>query len=738
MLPALSRRLALLPIVSFTWLACQSPAPPPPAPAPPLPAAAPAPPPPAPTVPFRRAEDGTPLPPVAKVVPTTRQVLGRTLWDDYGWLRERDNPEVVSYLEQENLYTEAVMEPTRELRERLYQELLARTQETDLTVPFLKGGFYYYTRTEAGKQYPIYCRKRGSLEAPEEVLLDVNALAEGREYFALGSFEVSPDGRLLAYSFDDTGSERLTIRVKDLTSGDLLPDEITGVGYGVAWASDNRTLFYVISNEAWRPYRLFRHTLGGRPGADTLLFEEADAAFEIFVARSKDGRYVYLVSQSSTSSEWHVLPADQPTESFRVFAARRPGVEYSLEHHGQSFYVRTNEGAKDFRLLRAAEADTAPEHWQEVIPGREGVAFEGFDVFARHLALYERRGGLSRIRVLDLAAGAEHEVDFPEPVFTVWPGANEEFDTSLLRFRYTSLVTPGSIFDYDLAARTRTLKKQEEVRGGYDPTLYVSERLSARAPDGTEIPISIVYRKDRPRNGAGPCLLAGYGAYGAPSDPTFSTNRLSLLDRGFVYAIAHVRGGGEMGERWHEGGKLLTKKNTFTDFVAAADALVRGGYTSKEKLAISGGSAGGLLIGAVVNLRPDLFRAAIAKVPFVDVMNTMLDPTLPLVVPEFEEWGNPAEAEYFDAMRAYSPYDNVAPVEYPHLLVTAGFNDPRVMYWEPAKWVAKLRATKKGDRQLLLKTNLGAGHGGLSGRYSALSELAFEYAFIFQALGVPG
>ncbi len=739
-----SRRLPLLLVVCLSLsLACQSPAPPAPAaPVAPVPAAAlPAPPPPAPTVPFRRAADGTPLPPIAKVVPTSRQVLGRTLWDDYGWLRERENPEVTHYLEQENLYTEAVMEPTRALEEQLYQELVGRIQETDLSVPYRKGGFYYYDRHEEGGEYPILCRRRvtraGEPQAPEEVMLDVNALAQGLEYFSLGSSEVSPDGRLLAYAFDDDGSEYLTVRVKDLATGELLADEISGAAYGLAWANDNRTLFYVTHDEAHRPYRLFRHPLGGRPGDDVLLYEETDAAFEIYVTRSKDGRVIFLGGMSNTTSEWRFLPADQPTARLQLFAARRPGVEYWLEHHGQSFFVRTNDGAKNFRLLAVPEADLDPARWQEVIPAREDLALTGFEVFAHHLAVFVRRGGFAGILVRDLASGAEHEVDFPEPVYTVWPGANEHFETSALRFRYTSMVTPGTVFDYDMAARTRELRKQETVRGGYDPAAYLTERLSARAGDGTEIPISVVYRKDRPRDGSGPCLLTGYGAYGAPTDPVFNPNRLSLLDRGFCFAIAHVRGGGETGETWHDSGKLLAKKNTFTDFVAAAERLVRAGYSTPERLTISGGSAGGLLVGAVVNLRPDLFRAAIARVPFVDVMNTMLDPTLPLVVPEYEEWGNPNEPAFFDAMRAYSPYDNVAPVEYPHLLVTAGFNDPRVSYWEPAKWVAKLRATRKGDRMLLLKTHLGAGHAGASGRYGSLSELAMEYAFLLWAVGAP-
>ena len=709
-------------------------------PAPPLPPAPPveAAPAPRPEPRLERAADGTPLPPLARAERTSTEAAGRTIADDYRWLRERENPEVIAYLESENLYTEAVMAHTEELRERLFAEIKGRIKETDLSVPYELDGYFYYSRTEEGQQYPFYCRKQGSLEAPEEVMLDANALAQGHDYFQIGVLEVSPDTHLLAYAYDTDGSERYTLRVKNLRSGELLPDEIPEVSYGLEWGNDNRTFFYTARDAAARPYKVFRHVLGTDPASDPLVYHEPDEAFFVGMGKTKDRRYLLIYLGSSTTSEVRLLEADDPAGSFRLFAARRPGIEYYVEHHGEHFFLRTNDGAKTFRLARTPEGATSPENWQDVIAGRDDVTLGNFDVFARHLVVFERRDGLRQIRVRDLGAGEDHWVDFPEAAYAVFAGANPRFDTAVLRFQYTSMVTPMSVFDYRMDERTRQLLKQTEVLGGYEPGRYATERVMARAADGVEVPISLVYRRGLAKEGANPCLLMGYGAYGASIDPTFSSSRLSLLDRGFVYAIAHIRGGGEMGERWHDEGKLLTKRNTFTDFIAAAEHLIARGYTSRERLAIQGGSAGGLLIGAVLNLRPDLFAAALAQVPFVDVINTMLDPSVPLVVIEYEEWGNPNEPEAFDYMLSYSPYDNVRAADYPHLLITAGLNDPRVAYWEPAKWTARLRATKTGSRRLLLKTNMGAGHGGASGRYDALRETAFHYAFLLDVLGVGG
>jgi len=684
---------------------------------------------------------GNPIPPVARKVPTTTTAAGRTLHDDYGWLENRDDPQVIAYLEAENHYTEGMTAHTKDLEKELYEEMVGRLQETDLSVPYRRGGHYYYSREEEGRQYSIYCRKAGSLDGPEEVILDQNTEAEGHDFFRLGALEVSPDGRLLAWSFDTDGSERFTVRIKNLETGELYPDRIEEASWGLTWGNDNRTLFYRTLDETARPYRLWRHTLGADVAQDELLYQEDDGAFFVNLGKSRSQRYLLMSVDSATTSEVRVLAADTPDGSFRTLIPRQHGVEVEVVHQGGYFYIRTNEGARNFKLVRAPIGDPSREHWEEVLPERADITLNGVEAFARHLVLLERRDGLLRVRVRSLdeagevAAGTDHEVDFPEPVYTVRLAENLEYDTDLLRLSYTSLVTPLSIFDYDMGEHTRTLLKQTEVRGGYNPGEYTSERIRARAPDGTEIPLSLVYRRGLALDGSNPCMLYGYGSYGISMEPRFSTQLLSLLDRGFVYAIAHVRGGGEMGEAWHDAGKLMHKNNTFTDFIAAAEHLIRSGYTSPRRLAIRGGSAGGLLVGAAVNLRPDLFAAAVAHVPFVDVMNTMLDPDLPLTVTEYEEWGNPNEPEAFDVMRAYSPYDNVRAQAYPRMLITGGLNDPRVSYWEPAKWAAKLRAMKTDDHPLLLKIHMGAGHGGTSGRYRALEETAFEFAFLIDVLG---
>lgn len=677
-----------------------------------------------------------PAPPVAPVKPHVDARHGDIRPDEYRWLRERDNPEVLAYLTAENEYTRQVMQHTEPLQEQLYQELVGRIQETDLSVPERMDTWLYYTRIEAGRQYPLFCRKLEREDAPEEVLLDLNHLAEGQPYFRLGVSEPSPDHRWLAYSADFSGAEEFVLYIKNLETGELLPERIPNTSRGLAWASDNQTLFYTVLDAAKRPCAVWRHRLGDDPAKDVLVYAEPDESFFVDVELSRSGEWIELELASHTTSEVRVLPAAEPEGTFRVVQPREHGIEYTLAHRGDRFYIVTNDGAENFRLVEAPVADPRKENWRDLLPHRPTVKLDGVDAFERHLVVYERENGLRHIRVMDLETGEQHTVEFPESVYTIHRSGNPEFHTSTLRFVYTSLVTPSMVVDYDMNDRTRVVRKQTVVRGGYDPTRYRTERVSARALDGTAVPISLVWREPLELNGERPLLLIGYGAYGVSYDPSFSTHYLSLLDRGFVVAIAHIRGGEEMGRRWYEDGRLLKKRNSFTDFIAAAEHLVAAGYTRPERLVINGGSAGGLLMGAVTNMRPDLFHAVVAEVPFLDVMNTMLDPTLPLTVIEYEEWGNPNEPEYYHYMRSYSPYDNITEKDYPHMLLTGGLNDPRVAYWEPAKWTARLRARKTDSNRLLLKTNMGAGHGGASGRYDYLREVAFKYAFMLDTLGL--
>jgi oligopeptidase B len=673
-------------------------------------------------------------PPAARVEPTVTTVHGESRIDEYAWLRNREDPEVLAYLEAENRHTESVMRGTEELQERLYREMRGRIKETDLSVPERRDGWLYFSRTEEGAQYPILCRRRDEPGAPEEVLLDQNEISAGHAYFRLGGFEPSPDGRLLAYSVDTTGSESFTLVLKDLETGELLPDTAGHTSPSLAWANDSRTLYYVVLDESRRPCRLYRHTVGAAAGTDRLVHFEADESFFLDVTETRSRRYIVLDLGSHSTSEVRVADADDPDAEFRVVEPRRAGIEYSVSHHGGRFYIVTNDEAPNFRVVSAPVETPGREHWTPVLPYRPAVKVDSADAFRGYLAVWEREAGLRQVRILDLAGHGEHTIAFPEPVYTVWQHANPEFDTAVLRFSYTSLVTPASVIDYDMAARTWTVRKQTEVLGGYDPTQYRTERVFATAPDGIRVPVSLVYRLPLERDGARPLLLNGYGAYGVSYDPSFSSASLSLLDRGFVVAIAHVRGGEEMGRGWYEDGKLLHKRNSFSDFIAAAEHLVAEGYTRPDRLAIAGGSAGGLLMGAVTNLRPELFRAVLAEVPFVDVVSTMLDASLPLTVIEYDEWGNPNEREYYEYIRSYSPYDNVESKDYPHMLVTAGLNDPRVAYWEPAKWTARLRARKTDRNRLLLRTNMGAGHGGASGRYDHLRETAFKYAFLVDSV----
>jgi len=675
-------------------------------------------------------------PPIAEKIPKVDTSFGDIRIDNYFWLRDKNNPEVIKYLQAENKYTETVMKPTEKLQEKLYKEMLSRIKETDLSVPEKIDDYYYYTREEKGKQYKIYCRKKSSLDAKEEILLDANELARGHNYLDVGVYKVSPDHQLLAYSIDTTGAEDFTLYFKDLNTGKVLTDVIQNTSYSAEWANDNKTVYYNTLDEAKRPYKLYRHTLDTDPKNDALVYHEKDEAFNLDLKKSKSKAYLFMVLESETTSEDWYLDASHPDGDFKIIQPRQHEMEYSVEQHGDKFYILTNDNAKNFKLIEAPIDNPSKENWKEVIPPADSVKLDNIEVFKNHLVVYERERGLKKIRITNLTDNQVHYVDFPEPVYTFWPERNPDFNTNLLRFDYTSLITPRSVFDYDMDKRTRELKKQDEVLGGYNPSLYQSERVFVKASDGTLVPISLVYKKGMARNGKNPLFLYGYGAYGISSESYFSSNRLSLLDRGFIYAIAQVRGGGEMGRYWYEQGKLLNKKNTFTDFIACAEHLIAEKYTSKDDLVINGGSAGGLLMGAVTNMRPDLFKAVIADVPFVDLINTMLDPSLPLTVIEYEEWGNPQEKEYYEYMRPYSPYDNIQAKAYPNILITTSLNDPRVSYWEPSKWTAKLRALKTDDNLLLLKINMGAGHGGSSGRYDYLKDIALEYAFIFKVLGI--
>lgn len=678
--------------------------------------------------------NGRPQPPVAPAIAHKITQHNQTRIDNYFWMREKTNPAVIEYIEAENAYVEQVMAHTQTLQEQLYAEMRGRIKETDAQVPERRGAYFYYIRHQAGREYPLYCRKHGTLDAEEEVLLDQNALAEGQDYCRIGAYKVSPDHQLLAFSVDYAGDEIYTLLVKNLETGEILPDRVSGTYYGVEWANDNRTIFYTVLDEAKRPFKLFRHIAGTDAAHDALVYHEADEAFFLDIQRTRSGAYLLLEISSTDTSEVRILPADQANDMFAVIQPRELKIEYKVEHHGDRFLIVTNHEAQNFKLVQTPLDRTTRPHWQELIPHRDDVLLDDVDAFRDHIVLHERQGGLQRLRIANPECSTFAAVAFPEPVYALKEMANLEFETNVVRFGYSSLVTPNSVVDYDMQAQTWELRKQDEIPSGYDPALYVSERLTARAADGVEVPISLVYRKGLKRNGRNPTLLYGYGSYGIVIEPSFASKRLSLLDRGFVCAIAHIRGGADMGRAWYDNGKLLHKKNTFTDFIACAEHLIAEGYTSPDKLAINGRSAGGLLMGAVTNMRPDLFRAVIAGVPFVDVINTMSDPTLPLTVIEYDQWGNPADPTFFEYMLSYSPYDNVEAKHYPHMLITSGLNDPRVLYWEPTKWAAKLRATTTDSNMVLLKTNMQFGHFGASGRFDHLKEDALEYAFLIEAL----
>ena len=687
--------------------------------------------------------DAPDSPPTLRQVPHERTFHGDTVTDEYAWLINKDDPSTIAYLEAENAWTEKATAHLAGLRDTVFHEIKGRTQETDLSVPSRKGRYWYYTRTLEGKQYGIQCRvpvTPGESGPPmsedrpgEEVLLDGNALAEGRSFFALGTFDVSPDGNRLAYSTDFDGDERFTLKVKDLRTGEVLADEVTDTHYGSAWSADGSTLFYITVDDSWRPFRVWRHTVG-LPGEDVVVFEEPDERFWVGVELSRSEKFIVIEAQSKITSEVRVIPSDTPAAEPRVVAARRHGVEYSVEHHGHRFLILHNREAEDFALAYTS-ADNLGE-WVDLIPHTPGTRLESVDAFARHIVISQRRDGLTGLRVMGDGSTDFYDMAFPEPLYNVGLAGNPEYDTTSVRISYTSMLTPDSVYDVDLVTRAMTLRKQKPVLGGYRPEDYEQFREWATADDGTRVPISIVARKGIPRDGSAPALLYGYGSYEYSIDPYFSIARLSLLDRGVVFAIAHVRGGGEMGRRWYEDGKMLAKKNTFTDFVAAADTLVRHGWTRPARLVARGGSAGGLLMGAVANLAPEEFAGIVAEVPFVDPLNSILDPSLPLTVTEWEEWGNPIESpDVYAYMKSYSPYENVGKLRYPRILAMTSVNDTRVLYHEPAKWIARLRTTAP-DGDYLLKTEMGAGHSGPSGRYDAWKEEAFVVAWILDVLGL--
>ena len=668
-------------------------------------------------------------PPIAKRVPVVTTLHGDTREDPYSWMRDRADPDTVAYLEAENKYADALTSHLEPLRKRIFDEMVSHIKETDVSALTKRGDYYYYARTEQGLQYPISCRKRG-VDGPEEVLLNPNELAKGLEYFALGNAVVSPDQRLLAYSSDAAGDETYTVHVKDLATGGLLEERIPNTYYGLEWAADNRTFFYTVLNDQKRPFQLWRHQLGAVN--DVLLYEEKDERFEMTLEKTSSRAFILLDISSQTTSEQRFLDVAEPLGEFRMLLPRRQDIEFSTTHHGDWFYLTINDTARNFRLVRTLVGEAT---FEELIAPRDGITLEGSTAYARHMVVTERNQGLIGFVVENLSSGFKHSVSFPEAVYMAQEVSPAEFETPVLRYTYESLVTPPSVVDYEMDTRVSNVVKVQEVPG-YDASLYESGRIWATADDGVRVPISWVAKKGVPRDGSAPGFLYGYGSYGISSDPSFSTTRLSLLSRGFVYAIAHIRGGGDMGKPWHESAKMLTKRLTFTDFIACAEHLIAEGFTSAGRLAIRGGSAGGMLMGAVVNMRPDLFRAVLALVPFVDCLNTMLDPTLPLTVGEYEEWGNPEDVRYYECIKSYAPYENVAAAgAYPWMLLRGGLNDPRVSYWEPAKWLARMRGVRTDASPVMLKTDLGAGHGGASGRYDKLRQNAFDFAFVVEAVG---
>ncbi len=675
-------------------------------------------------------------PPVAKPIPKEMKAFGDTRQDPYFYMRYREDPAVIDYVKAENAYTAEVMKPMEPLADKVYKEIIGRIKQTDMSVPSRFEGYYYYSRTEEGKQYSINARKKGSLEAAEEVMLDQNEMAKGLKFFSLGGTSVSPDQKLLAYSTDVTGYREYTLRVRDLTSGKDLPDTVEKIGNTV-WAEDGKTIFYSKQQpKTKRSYQIWRHALGTAASEDKLVYQEDDERFNIGVGKTLSKKYLVISISSGLTSEYRYLDSKSPEGSFKTLIPRKEGISYSMSHHSDQFYIRINDKGRDFRVVTAPVADPSEKNWKEVIAAQKGLYVQGMTLLANHAVYLLRLNGLHTLRVVDLAKNESHDIKFDEQAYTLNFGGNAEFDTNLLRFSYSSMVTPASTYDYDMVARTKTLLKQQEVLGGYDPANYVVERLMATSQDGTKVPVTVAYRKGFKKDGQAPMLLYGYGSYAIPMDPGFSATRLSLMDRGFAYAIAHIRGGTDMGYSWYEDGKMLKKKNSFRDFIASAEMLVAQKFTNPKKLTIEGASAGGLLVGVVANSRPDLFQAVIAGVPFVDVVSSLQDKTIPLSTTDADEFGDPEKQEFYEYMKSYSPYDNVVPAKYPNMYIFSSMNDSQVPYWEPVKWTAKLRVNQKGENKILLDMNMDAGHGGASGRYDRIKELAKSYAFAIYSVGI--
>jgi oligopeptidase B len=676
-------------------------------------------------------------PPDAEKKPKELSIHGHTRVDNYYWMNDRDNPEVIEYLKAENKYTEAALEPTEKLQKKLFKEMKGRIKENDQSVPYFKNGYYYYTRYKKGKEYPIYCRKKGSLDAKEKIMLNVNKMAEGKDFCHVTGLSVSPDNKLLAFGVDTIGRRKYTIQIKNLENGEIYKDQIPLTTGSAVWANDNKTIFYTKKDpETLRSYKVYKYKTGEEQSQEELVFHESDPTFSTYVNKTKSGAYLIIASHSTMADEYRFLDASSPDGDFSVIQPRERGLEYSVAHHKDHFYIRTNWKAENFRLMKTPVEKGGKRYWKEVIPHRDAVFIEGIEVFKDYLAVEERNKGLTQIAIRNWENEKVHYIDFEEEVYAAGISVNPEFDSELLRYSYSSMSTPRTTYDYNMKSHEKELKKREEVKGKFDPDDYEVKRLWASADDGNKIPMSLVYRKDIEMDGNNPALLYGYGSYGATIEPRFSTTRLSLLDRGFVFAIAHIRGSQYLGREWYEEGKLLNKRNTFTDFNDCAEHLIKKNFTNQGHLYAMGGSAGGLLIGAVVNMQPELYNGTVAAVPFVDVVTTMLDESIPLTTSEFDEWGNPKKEKYYEYMLSYSPYDNVRVQEYPNMLVTTGLHDSQVQYWEPAKWVAKLRDKKNGDNILLLHTNMEAGHGGASGRYQALKETAREYAFLLFLEGI--
>ena len=675
-------------------------------------------------------------PPVAKAIPKELKAFGETRQDPYFYMRYREDPVVMDYIKAENAYTADVMKPMEPLADKVYQEILSRIKQTDMSLPSRFEGYFYYSKTEEGKQYSVSARKKGSLDAAEEVLFDQNEMAKGQKFFSMGGMSLSPDQKLAAYSTDITGYREYTMRIRDLTTGKDLPDVVEKIA-GTVWAEDGKTLFYGKQQpKTKRSYQIWKHVMGTAASEDKLVYEEKDERFNIGVGKTLSKKFLVISISSGLTSEYRYLDAKTPDGEFRPLIPRKEGISYSMNHHSDHFYIRINDKGRDFRVVKAPVADPAEKNWQEVIPAQKGLYVQAMTLLKRHAVYLLRVNGLHTLRVVDLAKNESHDIQFEEQAYSLSFGGNAEFDTDVLRFSYSSMVTPTSTFDYDMVTRKRTLMKQQEVLGGYNPANYVVERLMATSSDGTKVPVTVAYKKGFKKDGSAPVLLYGYGSYAIPMDPSFSGSRLSLMDRGFAYAIAHIRGGTDMGYSWYEDGKLMKKKNTFRDFIASAEMLIAQKFTNPKKLAIEGASAGGLLVGAVANSRPELFQAVIAGVPFVDVVSSLQDKTIPLSTTDIDEFGDPEKQEYYEYMKSYSPYDNVTAAKYPNMYIFSSMNDSQVPYWEPVKWTAKLRANQKGENKILLNMNMDAGHGGASGRYDRIKELAKSYAFAIYSVGI--